>query len=65
MKQNKQVNKEYRSYRKTKDKIHCQIAQYTQVVIQLIIESRYIFIDVCVYEPEEATASERWFPQVG
>ena len=37
MKQNKQVNKEYRSYRETKDKIHCQIAQDTQIVIQLII----------------------------
>ena len=65
MKQNKQVNKEYRSYRETKDKIHCQIAQYTQIVIQLIIEARYIFIDVRVHEPEEATASECWLSQVG
>ena len=65
MKQNKQVNKEYRSYRETKDKIHCQIAQYTQIVIQLIVEARYIFIDVCINDPEEATARERWLSQVG
>ena len=54
MEQNKQIDKEYRSYWEPKNEIHCQIAQYTQIVIKLTVEARNIFVNVRVNESKEA-----------